>query len=165
MKSFFLALACMLLLPVAHASFANKQRAAARQIEALAEAEGTLEIISLDPSSRHGYSVNNKEVFHGFGILGRAVAEDTADKRTLILALAKAITENNGVVAACFNPRHGFRFIGKGKEIELVICFECASARCHGFNGDKGILLTASAQPAFDAFLVKKNVQLAEKTE
>jgi len=163
MKSLLLALACMLLLPTAQASFKNEQRDAARRIEALAETEGTLEILSLDPSSRHGYALNNQAVFHGFGILGRAVADDISEKRNLILALAKAITENDGVVARCFNPRHGLRFIEKGKTIELVICFECLSARCHGFNSDNGLSLTASAQPAFDAFLVKKKVQLAEK--
>lgn len=154
----------MLVFTVAYASPEKGQKTAALHIEALAETEGSLEILSLDPSSRHGYAVNNQEVFHGFGIIGKAVVENKADKEKLTLALSKAITENNGAVAACFNPRHGVRFIGKGKKIELVICFECRSARCHGFNGDMGILLTSSAQPAFDAFLTEKKVELAAKT-
>jgi hypothetical protein len=163
MKKLFLALACILSLPLAQASFESEQRAAARQVEALAETEGTLEILSLDPDLRHGYAVNNHKVFHGFGILGSSVVDEPADKKTLIRALAKAITENEGVVAACFNPRHGFRFTRNEKIVELVICFECASARCHGMNNDMGVLLTASAQPAFDAFLSKKKVPLTEK--
>ena len=165
MKSLFVALTCLPFSLVVQPSFASEQRVVSQQIEALAETDGTLEILSLDPSSRHGYSVSNRAVFHGFRILGRAFAEDPGDKKKLILALAKAVSENDGTIASCFNPRHGLRFVGKEKKIELVICFECASARCHGFNDDKGILLTASAQPTFDAFLTNKRVPLAEKSK
>jgi hypothetical protein len=51
------------------------------------------------------------------------------------------------------------------KVIDIVICFHCASAHCYGFNDGKGILLTASAEPAFDAFLKRNKVALAEKSK
>ena len=165
MRSISLLLIGLVLFGCARAEFTDNQKIIAAEIEKLSKAEGTIEILSLDPSSRHGYTVNTRKVFHGFGILGSAEAIDAKEKSKLLSALAKAIIENDGLAAACFEPRHGLRFVSSGKAIDIVICFHCASAHCYGINDNKGVLLTASAEPVFNEFLKWNKVPLAKKSE
>jgi hypothetical protein len=143
--------------------FVAEQKLVAQRIERISDDDGTLEVLSLNPSLRHGYAVNSTNVFHGFSVLGSAKVSTAAEKKLLMSALASAVRENEGVAAACFNPRHGIRITKGDKVVDIVICFECASARCYGINDGMGFLLTSSASPAFDAFLSRNNIPLAEK--
>lgn len=92
--------------------------------------------------------------FHGYQVLGKTSVEDAATRLRLIDALKKGIAENDGRVAGCFNPRHRIRAVHGSKTVDVVVCFECFSAKIF-VDGDhrSGFLTTASPQPDFDRVL------------
>ena len=142
--------------------FTKSQKTIVEQIDVIMNEEVDIEILSLDPKvcGRHP---NDNDYFHDYKILGRIKVEGLEDQKSLISALKKSILENKGMVAKCFNPRHGIRFTKGTRKIDLVICFECFSAQCFGMNNDIGFLLTGSAAPSFNAFLTKMNIPLANE--
>ena len=134
--------------------FTQKQRESAKEVEGLMDRDGALMVYSLDPELRRGTSPGD---FHGYRIIGQQEVTDPKDRRELLNQLAESIRENSGVVAACFIPRHGLRFKTDDTQLDLVICFECFSARGYGTT-QPGILLTSSARAAFDGFLDKHGI-------
>lgn len=141
----------------------QQQARIASAIAAWPVEKGKLWLYSLDPSGGLGYSVNTDKVFHGFTILGKGEITASKDKSTLMQAFARGVRENDGWVAACFNPRHGVRLIIGATTYEFVICFECCSVQCYGFNDDRGFLITSSPQPRFDEFLARLGLKKAPK--
>src|SRR5262249_56401493 len=83
-----------------------------------------LELYSLARSER-----GVKDGFHGWKVLGSTTVKDAETVKKLAAAFKKGVEENNGIVAACFNPRHGIRLTHDGKTVDLVICFECFSVQ------------------------------------
>jgi hypothetical protein len=127
---------------------------------ALQEAE-QFELLSLDPRRRQEKPTSH---FHGWKVLGKTLIADGPTRKKLLLALNKGVKENEGMVAACFNPRHGIRVTHQGKTIDFVICFECFQVDMYvAEKKEKGFLTTGSPQPAFDEALRAANIPLAEK--
>jgi hypothetical protein len=65
--------------------------------------------------------------FHGFEVLGRTTVTDEATRTQALDLIGRACRENDGMIAACFSPRHGVRAVHGGRTVDLVICFECYS--------------------------------------
>jgi hypothetical protein len=124
----------------------------------------TIELYSLDPelkTDKEGKVVEVKDGFHGWKVLGKTAVKDGATRKRLADALRLAAEDNFGMVAACFNPRHGLRLAGGGKTVDLVICFECLSVEVY-VDGEKkeGFLTTGEPQKGFDAALKTAGVAL-----
>lgn len=84
-----------------------------------------LELIALDPTWPTPEQKADPARFHGYGVLGRAAMSDPAGRVELLDLIAQACRENDGIVAGCFDPRHGIRATVEGRTVDLVICFSC----------------------------------------
>ncbi|QDT95823.1 hypothetical protein [Gimesia aquarii] len=119
----------------------------------------TFELFSLDPNQRD--QKPGVDMFHGWKILGSVEVSDSATRNTLLNALDAGIAENDGTVAACFEPRHGIRVEYDGKQHDFVICFQCYSGKWYTDGKEsEGYTLTDSPKPVFDRVLQAASVQL-----
>ena len=117
---------------------------------ALEEAE-TLELLSLHPYPRGAYEneweekgLVELEVLDEYAVLGKTpLAGD--DRRRVVQALYDGVTASDGMVAACFNPRHGLSATHGGKKVDVVICYECLSMQFHVDGEHAGNALTTEA--------------------
>lgn len=153
----------MLLALVSVVLLANGSRADAIPPAALAALEkaAQFELYSLEPSDREN---KDGERFHGWKVLGKATVKDKDARQRVIASLKKGAEENDGVVANCFEPRHGIQVTHDGKTISLVICFQCLSAQMFvDGKRDGGYLTTGSPQPVLDKVLKDASIPLAKK--
>ena len=80
--------------------------------------------VTLEPSKK----IPGKKLFHNFSILSAVELKKVEHKKTILEYLNKSIEDSDGSAAMCFMPRHGLRIIKGKKVLDLVICFQCASA-------------------------------------
>jgi hypothetical protein len=155
-------LVALLTLAVAAGARADKkENKIPDDLRSMLEKADQFELLSLDPRPQQE---KPKDDFHGWKVLGKTTVKDADVRQKLVAALKKGVAENTGIVAACFNPRHGIRVTVDGKTADFVICFECYQVQV--FVGDKkgdGFLTTNSPQPTFDGVLRDAKVPLAEK--
>lgn len=90
-------------------------------------------LYSLDPHESMK-NMGHKTYFHEFGILGETAISDKATMQRLRESFYDGITNDENMMAACFNPRHGLRAIKNGKNLDFLICFECGQEQTF-FNG------------------------------
>jgi hypothetical protein len=95
--------------------------------------------------------------YHGFRVVRTVVINDAETRQRLVSSFERAIAENQGTAAACFNPRHGIRVTRNHKQVEFVICFECNRVRVFGVVRGE-FLVTNSAQASFDSVLRNKGI-------
>jgi len=133
MTTLFVALACLVLPP-----FDNEIPKGARE-----DFEKTVEVelYSLDPSQ--GRKNEGDGSFHGWKVLGKTTLKG-ADSKTVREAVEKGRRDSDGLVAGCFNPRHGIRFTVDQKTYDFVICYECLSAEVFAGDHELGQFLTTS---------------------
>jgi uncharacterized protein (TIGR03067 family) len=127
--------------------------------EVLDKAE-QIELLSLHPKP------DNKAAgaFYGYRVLGKTVLKDKKARQKLLDAFYKGVTDSEGAVAGCFNPRHGIRAKHGDKTTDLVICFECLSLAIHGPDKYKGSLLTTgSPSGTFNKILKDAQVPLPKE--
>ena len=87
------------------------------------------------------------------------------DKKAILAALRKGVADSDGMVAACFNPRHGIEATYEGKTVELVICFECLSIS-GWVDGERfSVLTTGGPAGEFNRMLEAKGVPLPKAKE
>lgn len=130
-----------------------------RASEALHNAT-TFELFSLEPGD--GENEPDSSNFHGWKILGSLKITDNDMRSRILNAFEAGIAENDGSVAACFDPRHGIRVTHQEEQHDFVICFRCHSGEW--YTNDKMsevFLLTDSPQPIFDRTLKEASVTLA----
>ena len=126
---------------------------------AILEQADHFELLSLNPSYQQKAAEGD---FHGYRILGTAAINDTETRKKLVSTFKGAVAENQGIVAACFNPRHGIRVTRNEKHEDFVICFECNQVQVFGeVRGE--FLITGSAQPLFDSVLHSSGVPRAKR--
>jgi hypothetical protein len=125
------------------------------------EKAGQIELYSLDPDRGEE---KPKDGFHGWKVLGQTTVKNADTLKALVAAFKKGVAENDGIVAGCFNPRHGIRVTHDGKTFDFVICFECYQVEVY-IDGKKvkGFLVTRSPQKAFDKVLKDAGVPLPQK--
>jgi hypothetical protein len=126
---------------------------------AILEQADQFELLSLNPDQQQKQA---KGDFHGFRVLGTAVISDTETRKKLVSTFKKAVAENHGTAAACFNPRHGIRVIRNEKRADFVICFECNQVQVFG-EVQGTFLITSSAQPLFDSVLRSSGVHRGKR--
>ena len=121
-----------------------------------------LDLHSLDPAVRDEEPVSS---FHMWKDLGSTDVSATNVRSRLLDSLDAAVTDNDGVVAACFEPRHGLRGVYEGKTYDVIICFKCYQAYWY-IDGVKqpAFLLTNIAKETFDTILIDGNVELPPST-
>lgn len=131
-------------------------------VEQIFKKADKLTLISLEPSP--GYK--GAKAFHGYEMLGQITVDKEKEREKLIGAFFKGISENKGLVAGCFIPRHGLRASHNGKTVEVVICFQCMSMLVY-MDGKqaKSILTTSSPQPTFNALLIEAKVPLPKQAD
>lgn len=124
------------------------------------------ELISLNPR-RESDDKDKKaaDKFHGWMILGQTALKDAETRKKVLASLSKGIEENDGSVAACFNPRHGLRATHGKKTVELVICFECFQIEVYVDGKKTSVLTSESPQPVLDKILSEAKVPLPPKRE
>lgn len=90
-----------------------------------------VELVALHPYPHQIEGEEEMERLHGYGVLGRAALDDSAQGNEVLALIEQGIEASNGMVAACFNPRHGLT-VTQGEEVwDLVICFECLSMQVY----------------------------------
>ena len=114
---------------------------------AILEQADKFELLGLDPRP-----LQAGDGFHGYAIVERTEIKDQATRKKLISALMASMQASHGDVAICFNPRHGISATSKGRQADLVICFECLQAKLYGDRKGE-FLVTASPQKLFDGVL------------
>jgi hypothetical protein len=78
-------------------------------------------LYSLEPAAEFDASESQ---LHNFKILGQA-GLDQKQTATAIAEFKKAISNWDGIVAACFDPRHAIRLAANGHIYDFVLCYEC----------------------------------------
>jgi hypothetical protein len=121
---------------------------------AVLEKADKLEVLSIDPTPARRTAVREGTTLYGYTILGQTALTDAKARGELLDALKKGIAANDGVAAACFNPRHALRATHEKKTVEVVICFECLSMQYY-VDGKRigSVLTTRSPKGAFDKVL------------
>src|SRR5262245_11919472 len=109
-------LLCGVALLLAGAPLGAKEKLPADVTGVLDKAEA-IELLSLDPKP---LEKKTKDDFHGYKVLGKTVLKTKADREKIVKALKKGIDDSKGLVAGCFNPRHGIRATVGGTTVELV---------------------------------------------
>ena len=136
-----------------NASSKNKIPATAA---AILEQPDYFELLSLNPEYQHTTSRSN---FHGYRVLGRAAITDSEDRKKLVSAFERGVAENQGMIAACFNPRHGISVTRNGKRADFVICFECDQVESHRVV-EAHFLISSSPKELFDSMLVHYGISI-----
>ncbi len=128
------------------------------------ETSSKITLFSLDPDIQPARLFAKK--FHGYRVLGQTDVTDHISRERVAATITNAIRDFNGLVAACFNPRHGVRIITpQGTTYDFVICFECNSVAI--YEGEKslpGVSITGTSKPLDDLLRVAK-IKLADPAE
>jgi hypothetical protein len=124
MKHFSAALLCLLLLmPVPDACAALGNALPADAAEALRSASEA-EIYSLEPYDSAVDEEADSSRLHGYLVLGKT-ALDPVSSRAAVAEFETAVANWNGLVAACFDPRHGLRTKSNGHTFDFLLCYDC----------------------------------------
>ena len=118
--------ASIALLSAGGCTSAHRTELAVDTLDAIEAAE-SMELFALHPypRSEEGTVENGQPSFHGYRILGRSKLDTRDQAAELSRLVLKGIRASDGMVAACFDPRHGIRLTGGGRSIDLLICYEC----------------------------------------
>lgn len=99
--------------------------------KAILERADQFQLLSLEPRFQRESTPDD---FHGYRVLGAMPIRDAKTRKRLVAAFEKGIAGNDGVLAACFNPRHGIIVTRNDQQADLVICFECFQFQVHGVD-------------------------------
>jgi hypothetical protein len=159
-----LLLECIAFSGVAYASDqpAFNQQPVVAALEKISASEIQIYLYSLDPSNRKEIIHDAPNVFYGFPILGKVEIKPLGEKEALLKAFIQGVKESNGVVAACFEPRHGLRVIQGDKRTDFVICYTCLSIDAHGFGSFTNFLTSGSPETIFNQFLDQYHITKAK---
>jgi len=128
----------------------------------------TFEILALHPYPHleEGTPVGPEDSFRGYRILGRTAVPDASDRRRLVDLVFEGIDRSKGMVAACFDPRHGIHATRGGAEVDLVICYECLSMHLYRDGSDDRVrFLTAkSVEPEVTSLFEAHGLEIHDTT-
>ncbi|MDF1729788.1 MAG: hypothetical protein P1U53_18785 [Sulfitobacter sp.] len=124
----------------------------------------SLELVATEPDWPTKESRQDPTTLHGYTVRGRAMISDRAVRLELLEALAKGARENNGMVAACFDPRHGIVAEFEGRTCELIICFECLTFQVwDGTDRVETVDLSATPRATFDRIFTAAGLSIAPR--
>lgn len=121
----------------------------------------SLELVATNPDWPTKESRQDPATLHGYTVRGRAVVADRDVRLELLQALAKGARENNGMVAACFDPRHCIVAEFEGRTCE-IICFECLTFQVwNGTDKIETVDLSKSPRSTFDRIYTEAGLSIA----
>jgi hypothetical protein len=123
-----------------------------------------LTLYSLQPGDMEldSQDLKTKPTFHGYLILGKTSVTDAKAKSDLLAAFYKGISDSNGDMAKCFEPRHGIHVLGNNKSIDLVICFHCEQIEVYEDQKMRFVPITDSPKAVFNRILSQAGIHLAQ---
>ena len=150
----------------AHAAEPNRIPTEAKRI--LENASGMI-LMSLDPTlrspnimARATESLSYRH-FRGWRLLGQTNINDPVTRRKVSVSVERSVRDFDGLIAACFNPRHALRVTSGTQTYDFIICYECHSMEI--YSGDHelpGVALTGSSEP-LDKVLQAAHVKQAKR--
>jgi hypothetical protein len=131
---------------------AQRQAKLAADFAPLMEGVAELEVFILDAASGWDNAEKRAEApalrLDRWRIVRQAKVTDAREIALLRTGIRRSI-ETGGPVAACFNPRHGVRFTKNGRQVELILCFECAGMEAKGSSEFDGAPISGAAEADF----------------
>ncbi len=122
----------------------------------------SMELVAVEPDWPTEQSRADTTTVHGYTVRGRATIDKRALRLELLAALGAGARENNGRVAACFNPRHVLIAEHGGKTCELIICFECLTFQVwNGTERIETVDLSQTPQKTFDRIFQDAGLSIA----
>lgn len=124
----------------------------------------SLELVAIDPDWPTKESLADPTTLHGYSVRGRAVLDSRPLRQELLGSLGDAARENDGMVAACFNPRHALIAEAQGKTCEVIICFECLTFQI--FDGEEYVEtvdLSETPRRTFDRIFTDAGLSIAPR--
>ncbi|MHC4379954.1 MAG: hypothetical protein ACYSU1_02550 [Planctomycetota bacterium] len=124
----------------------------------------TWEIVAIDPDWPTEESRADPTTLHGYTVRGRADLPERSLRLELLESLADGARENDGMVAACFNPRHAIRAEFEGKVCEIIICFECLTFQVwDGSERVETVDLSETPRTTFDRIYRNAGLSIAPR--
>lgn len=124
----------------------------------------SLELVATNPDWPTKETEADPATLHGYTVRGRAEIKDRALRLELLTALGAGARENNGMVAACFNPRHALIAKHNGKTCELIICFECLTFQVwDGKERKETVDLSETPRATFDRIFTDAGLSIAPR--
>jgi hypothetical protein len=124
----------------------------------------SIEIVALNPDWPTEETRNDPSTLHGYTVRGRSTISDRDLRLELLEALGAGARENNGMVAACFNPRHALIAEYEGKLCEIIICFECLTFQVwDGSERIETVDLSETPRTTFDHIFIDAGLSLAPR--
>ncbi len=126
---------------------------------------GEFELVALNPDWPTKESKADPKNLQGYTVRGRATISDRALRLELMQALGDGARENDGMVAACFNPRHAIIATHNGKTCEIIICFECLTFQVwDGSTKIETVDLSETPRTTFDRIYTAAGLSIAPRT-
>ncbi len=123
-----------------------------------------LELVAINPDWPTEESRADPTTLHGYSVRGRSTLVEREKRLELLVALGEGAMENDGVVAACFNPRHAIIAQYDGKVCELIICFECLTFQVwDGNERVETVDLSETPRATFDRIYTSLGLSIAPR--
>lgn len=123
------------------------------------------EIVALNPDWPTKESLADPETLHGYTVRGQATIRDRELRQELLDALGHGMRENDGMVAACFNPRHAIIAKHGDETCEVIICFECLTFQVwDGSEKIETVDLSETPRTTFDRVYTAAGLSIAPRT-
>jgi hypothetical protein len=137
----------------------RKENALSPDVRKILDKADRFVLLSLDPKATAKQEHKAwDEVFHDYRVRRKLEIRTQETRDQLLGALYKGIADSHGMVAMCFNPRHGIRASMGSENVDLLICFECMSIQIYG-KTDGEVLTTGSPATIFNRVLGRTNRQ------
>ncbi len=139
-----------LLLAACSSSGSPSDPVVAAAVEEILAGPDSFELLTLEPLPLMAGATTEGRVFHGYEVIDAAALDEDAQRTALIGLVKRGIQKSDGMVAACFNPRHGLHVTRGGQAADFVICYECLSLDVHGPRGQENHTTIEGVQPGVD---------------
>lgn len=126
---------------------AAQKKAAPVFEKAISEAD-SVTLVIVDPHSRYKEKSSGEESLQVDGMDGswtvvkEGVLRDKAALAELGSSLRAGIEKNDRAPASCFSPRHALRVKIDGRDVVLLVCFECSQGYVIGYPKCDGFLVS-----------------------
>lgn len=87
------------------------------------------------------------------------------DARAAAIVISSAVKSFNGMVAACFDPRHGLRFTSAGHVYLVLVCFDCGSLRVFEDGRQIGTVALTGSPTDLNKMLAAAKVPISRSAE
>jgi hypothetical protein len=155
MRRFFVAIMTMMLVV---RGVAKEDAFAKVDIYQLIDHAEQFRLFSVDPTDPDSLPAEKKkasvETFHGYLVLGQLAADSPMIKDRVRAALTAALTDlDPGPPAMCFEPRVGVRLMSGGRQLDILLCFQCLTSAFYLDGSELHGPLASKGEAHFTALL------------